>query len=160
MIPINQLSTVDVGETSGLDPIITHNGVEVFECLYGDDIWQIESYPLKLNSLCLIVQKDIKHYYKAKIISKQMDQGIHALCYVGHWFATKGVSIELHKFWFCHADLLCCMGMTSRKYALDQPTLPSLSPLQVGIDLIQIEVVALEEVGFLLSEKPRCPLVN
>jgi hypothetical protein len=29
-----------------------------------------------------------------------------------------------------------------------------------GINLIQIEVVALEEAGFLLSEKPRCPLVN
>jgi hypothetical protein len=32
--------------------------------------------------------------------------------------------------------------------------------VQVGTYFIEIEVVALEEVGFLLSEKPRCPLVN
>jgi hypothetical protein len=32
--------------------------------------------------------------------------------------------------------------------------------VQVGIYFIEIEVVALEEVGFSLSEKPRCPLVN
>jgi hypothetical protein len=37
------------------------------------------------------------------------------------------------------------------KYALNTPTLPSLWHLQERIDLIQIEVVALEEVGFLLS---------
>jgi hypothetical protein len=32
--------------------------------------------------------------------------------------------------------------------------------VQVATDIIQIEVVALEEVVFLLLEKPRCPLVN
>jgi hypothetical protein len=28
------------------------------------------------------------------------------------------------------------------------------------LNLTQFEVVALEEAGFLLSEKPRCPFVN
>jgi hypothetical protein len=46
------------------------------------------------------------------------------------------------------------------KYALDSPTLPSLWPMQARTYLIQIEVVALEEVGFVLLEKPRCPLIN
>ncbi len=32
--------------------------------------------------------------------------------------------------------------------------------MQEGIDFTQIEMVALEEVGFLLSKKPRCPLLN
>jgi hypothetical protein len=32
--------------------------------------------------------------------------------------------------------------------------------VQLGTYFIQIEVVALEEVGFLLLEKPRCPLVK
>jgi hypothetical protein len=32
--------------------------------------------------------------------------------------------------------------------------------VQEGTNLIQIEVLALEEAGFLLSKKPRCPLVN
>jgi hypothetical protein len=32
--------------------------------------------------------------------------------------------------------------------------------VQKGIDLTQIEVVALEEVGFLLLEKQKYPLVN
>ncbi len=45
-----------------------------------------------------------------------------------------------------------CVGGTSRKYALDRLTFPSLWHVQVGTDLSQIEVVALEEVGFLLLE--------
>jgi hypothetical protein len=32
--------------------------------------------------------------------------------------------------------------------------------MQEGTNLTQIEVVALKEAGFLLSEKPRCPFVN
>ncbi len=48
--PINQLLAVDMGETSGLDPIITHNGVEVLECFYGDKIWWIEQCPLNSNT--------------------------------------------------------------------------------------------------------------
>jgi len=55
---------------------------------------------------------------------------------------------------------MCCVGGTSKKCALDRPTLPSLWHVQSRIDLTQIEVVALEKAGFLLSEKPRSPLVN
>jgi hypothetical protein len=39
MTLINQSSTVDVGEVHGSDLVITHNGAEVFERFYGDDIW-------------------------------------------------------------------------------------------------------------------------
>jgi hypothetical protein len=49
---------------------------------------------------------------------------------------------------------------TSKKYALNRPTLPSLWLVQARIDLTQIEVVALEEDGFLLSKKLICPLIN
>jgi hypothetical protein len=94
-----------VGEASDPDPIITHNGAEILECLYGDDIWQIEQCPLKSNSHFSTLQKAIKHYYKTKIVSKQTYCGIPTPCYVGYWSATQGVSIELHKFWFCHDDL-------------------------------------------------------
>ncbi len=52
------------------------------------------------------------------------------------------------------------MGGTSRKYALDRPALPSLWPMQARTNFNQIEVVVLKEVGFLLSEKLRCPFVN
>jgi hypothetical protein len=78
------LSVVDVGEASDPNPIITHNGAEVLECLYGDGIWQIEQCPLKSNSCFLMLQKDIKHYYKTKIISKQTYCGIPTPCYVGY----------------------------------------------------------------------------
>jgi hypothetical protein len=53
-----------------------------------------------------------------------------------------------------------CVGRTSRKYGLDRLALLALWLVQEGIDLIQIEVLALEEVGFLLSKKPRRPFVN
>jgi hypothetical protein len=65
------------------------------------------------------------------------------LCYVGDWFTTKGASIDLHKFWFCHDDLNCCVGGTNRKYALDRPTLLSLWHVQARTYFTQIEVVAL-----------------
>jgi hypothetical protein len=55
---------------------------------------------------------------------------------------------------------MCCVGGTSKKYALDKPTLHSLWHMQAKIDLIQIEVMALEEASFLLSNKPKCPLIN
>jgi hypothetical protein len=38
----------------------------------------------------------------------------------------KGVSIELHRFWFCHDDLMRCVGRISRKYAFDRPSLALL----------------------------------
>jgi len=60
------------------------------------------------------LQKNTKHYGKAKIISKQTNHGTPTPCYVGQWSTTKGVSIELHKFWFCHDDLLRCVRWTSR----------------------------------------------
>jgi hypothetical protein len=53
-----------------------------------------------------------------------------------------------------------CVGGTSKKYALNMPTLLSLWHAQKGTNLIQIEVVALEEASFLLLEKPKCPFVN
>jgi hypothetical protein len=68
--------------------------------------------------------------------------------------------MELHKFWFFHDGLMCCVKRTSRKYVINRPTLPSLWHVQVGTNLIQIEVVALEEASFLLLKKPRCPLIN
>ncbi len=149
---------MDVGETIGLDLVITHNGVKVLECLCGTNIWRIECCPPKSSSCCLTLQKDAKHYYK--IISKQTYCDIRAPCYVGYYFTSNGVSIELHKFWFCHDDLLRCVGGTSRKYALDRQVLPSLSHVQAKTNFDQIKVVALEEASFLLSEKSRCPLVN
>ncbi len=53
-----------------------------------------------------------------------------------------------------------CVGETSMKYACNRPALPSLWPMQARIDFILTEVVALEEDGFLLSEKPRCRIIN
>jgi hypothetical protein len=44
-----------------------------------------------------------------------------------------------------------------KKCALDRPTLPSLWRMQEGIDLTQIEVVALEEVFLALKEANMSP---
>ncbi len=75
---------MDVGETNGLDLVITHNGVEIIEYLCGDGIWWIERCPPKSSSDYLMLQKNIKYYCKAIIISKQIDCGILAPCYVGY----------------------------------------------------------------------------
>jgi hypothetical protein len=58
----------------------------------------------------LASQKDTKHYCKAIIILRGTKWGILALCYVGNWSVARGVTIELHKLWFCHDDQSCCVG--------------------------------------------------
>ncbi len=161
MTSVNRSSIVDVGETSDPDFVITHNGVEVLECLCGDDIWQSEWCPPKSNNHCSMLQN--KHWMLLQSqnhFKTNISCGILAPFCVGYWFATKGVIIELHEFWFCHDDLLRCVGRTSMKYALNRPVLPSSWLVQARTNLTQIEVVALEEASFLLSEKPKCPLVN
>ncbi len=52
------------------------------------------------------------------------------------------------------------MRRTSKKYAFDKLALPSLWHVQARKNFNQIEVVALEEASFLLSEKPKCPFIN
>jgi hypothetical protein len=52
------------------------------------------------------------------------------------------------------------VGGLSTKYAFDKLALPALWHVQEGTNLIQIEVLTLEEDGFLLSKKPRCPFIN
>jgi hypothetical protein len=55
---------------------------------------------------------------------------------------------------------MCYVGGTSRIYALNKQALPTLWPVQEGTYLIQIDMLEVEEVDFLLLDKPRCPLVN
>jgi hypothetical protein len=81
-------------------------------------------------------KKTLNIISKPKSFQKKTSHGIHVLCYVGYWFTTKGVSIELYKFWFCHNDLLRCMGRTSRKYAFDRPILLSLWLVQTWTNFI------------------------
>jgi hypothetical protein len=74
-----------------------------------------------------MLQKNTKHSCKAKIISKQTNRGIPIPYYVGYWVVAKGVSIEVHKFWFSHYDFMCCVGGINKKlYALNRLALPSL----------------------------------
>lgn len=73
-----------------------------WNALYGDDVWHIEWCNPKSNAQCSALQKDTKHYCKAKIILRGTKWGILVPCYVGNWSVAKGATIELHKFWFCH----------------------------------------------------------
>jgi hypothetical protein len=74
----------------------------------------------------LTLQKDAKHYCKAKIISRGIERGIPALCYVGNWDVFKGAGIELHKFWFCHDDQSHYVEGFGRKYTIGRLVVPSL----------------------------------
>jgi hypothetical protein len=98
----------------------------------------------------------MKHYCKVKIISRRTKCGILAPCYVGNWRAAKGVTIELHKFWFCHDDQNRCVGGIRKEYAIGRPIVPSLWPVQERTNLTQDEVMTLKKAGFLLSRKAKC----
>ncbi len=80
-VTIIKLLVVDVAEISSHVLVIAHNG-QVFE-LWGQHLtnWML---PPKSNIHCLVLQKDIEHYCKTKIISKQINRGIIVLCYVGY----------------------------------------------------------------------------
>jgi hypothetical protein len=99
--PHNSTPNGDVRQSSHSQEgflVFIHNGKEVLECLCGDDVWHIEGCNPKSNAQCLTLQKDTKHYYKAKKNSKGIEQGIFAPCYVGDWSVARGKAIELHKF--------------------------------------------------------------
>jgi len=99
---------------------------------------------------------DTKHYYKAKIISRGKERGILAPCYVGNWSVSKGVGIELQKFWFCHDDQSHCVKNTKRKYTIRRFIVPSLWHVQEGTNLTQDEMITLKDASFFFSEKPKC----
>jgi len=68
----------------------------------------------------------------------------------------KGSTLIRHNFWFCANDLIHCVGRTRRKYYVDSPLVPSTWLVQIGIDLIQFEVTALEEAKFVMCEAHKC----
>jgi hypothetical protein len=50
--------------------------------------------------------------------------------------------------WFCLDDLNCCVHGTTQKYTVVRPSVPTVWPIQEGIDLIQKEATTLEETRF------------
>jgi hypothetical protein len=44
------------------------------------------------------IEKGYQALLQGKIISRGIEWGILAFCYVCNWSVTKGVAIELHKF--------------------------------------------------------------
>jgi hypothetical protein len=102
------------------------------------------------------LQKDTKHYYKAKIISKITNHGIFAPWYVGNWSIVRDAVIELHKFWVYHDDHNRCDGGPKRKYVIGRSILPFIWHVQEGNNLTEDEVTTLKEPNFLLFEKLMC----
>ncbi len=93
----NSTPNADVGQSNHLQEaflVFTHNGEEVLEHFCGDNIWCIEWCPPKSNVQCSTLQKETKHYYKVKIISKKKNHGIPYPCYVGNWSVTRGVTLK------------------------------------------------------------------
>jgi hypothetical protein len=84
MALFDQLSAVDVGEGNIANLVVTYNGAEVLECLYGDDIGELNIVPLNQIVITQHCKKNIKHYCKATIISKQIDHGSPTFYYVGY----------------------------------------------------------------------------
>jgi hypothetical protein len=56
--------------------------------------------------------------------------------------------LENHKHWFCSDDLNRCIGGTSLKFVVAKLVVPTVWPIQEGINLTQNELIILEEVGF------------
>jgi hypothetical protein len=44
--------------------------------------------------------------------------------------------------------LSCCVGGTTRKYAIVRPLVPTIWPIQEGFDLIQKEITTLKKMRF------------
>jgi hypothetical protein len=50
--------------------------------------------------------------------------------------------------WFCPNELSRCVDGISQKYVVTKPLIPTIWPIQEGIDLTHKEVITLEEAGF------------
>jgi hypothetical protein len=112
-------------------------------------VWKIERCPPSSNTHCFTIQKDLMKHCNAQIITIR---GIPNPCYNGLWFDLKGFALICHKFWFCANDLTHYVGRTGKKYYVNRPLVPSTWLVQIGTNLIQFEVIALEEARFILCE--------
>ncbi len=76
----------------------------------------------KFNVECSTLQKDIKHYYKAKIISKKL-----VMAFLFLVMLVVSVEVELvHNFCFCHNNQNCRVKNMGNKYAVSRLVVPSI----------------------------------
>jgi hypothetical protein len=94
----------------------------------------------------------------AQIITRRTICGIPNPCYYGLWFDFKRFAPICHKVWFCANDLIHYVGGTGKKYCVNKPLVPSTWIVQIGTNLTQFEVIALEEARFILCEACKCAL--
>ncbi len=85
---------------------------------------------------------------KTKINLYKSINGIPIPCYSRFWVQFYTGSLEHHIHQFCPNDLNCCVGGTTKKYAVVRPSIPTVWLIQESIDLIQKEATTLEEVRF------------
>jgi hypothetical protein len=138
-------SNIDVGKSSGIakgEPfVLTFQGLKVQKHVCGDGVWRIKRCPPSSNTHCLIIKKDSMKHYDARIIARKTICGIPNPCYNGLWLNLKGFTPIHHKFYFCADDLIRFVRGIERKYYVDKPLVPSMWPVQVGIDLIDLVIV-------------------
>jgi len=56
--------------------------------------------------------------------------------YLGFWVQYHNESLEHHKHWFCRDDFDRCVHGTTQKYVITRPIVPTIWPIQEGINLI------------------------
>jgi hypothetical protein len=70
-----------------------------------------------------------------------------APCYSCFWVQYHSKSLEHYKHWFCFDDLSHCVKGTG-KFVVVRHVIPTIWPIQEGINLTQKEVTSLEEAWF------------
>jgi hypothetical protein len=58
-----------------------------------------------------------------------------------------------YEFWFYPDDIKGCVSGSKKKYVLDWPIVPNTWSVKIGTNLSREEVLALEDVGFLITAK-------
>jgi hypothetical protein len=122
----------------------TASGILVYESKCANpSAWRIER--IKSSSQCLCKGQLPGMCYNSKI--SKWRRATTAPTFTGIQKIFKGKGTKEKQFWFCPHNVNGCV-LTRSKWIIHYPQIPHAWPVKVGTNLTQVEVEALEVVGF------------
>ncbi len=121
-------------------PLVFQNGLELKDNICVNCQWHTERCPPNFVLQCFTLQKTIRFKCKARINLYKSVSETPAPRYSSLWVEYCSGTLEHYKHWFCPNDLTCCVGGTTRKFAIVRLAILTIWPIQEDINLTQKEV--------------------
>ena len=151
--PQSVLGTSALQERGETVPPKPHTKV-VLETACNEKQWHIARLPKTSAKACFAQQATTMKKCVARIV--QDNKSTAAPTYTGMMRNYKKTMVQM-QFFFCNNDIERCVKGTIRKWVQSKPPVPQIWPVQLGTNLTQQEVLALEHAGFRLAVQPSLP---